>query len=249
MHGIFDSGVGGLSVWREIKKAFPGTPLLYFADQAHMPYGDLPIELSYRYVEFAIEKMIALGATSISIACHTISTTHGEALKNRFDVPISDIASTSLLTVEKRDKITVLGTKGTIQSNYYQHRLGARLHFAAACPTLVPMIEKGEVQKKRIEKSLSMIPRGAEGVLLACTHYPFISEMISEILGGIETIDPAPTFAKNLSLSPLNGNDLFFTTGSPKIFYGQATTLLKINLSFPFFVKALQCHIKPALPV
>jgi len=249
MHGIFDSGVGGLSVWKECKRLFPNTPLLYFADQAHVPYGDLPLELSYQYVEFAIKKMISLGATSISIACHTISTTHGETLKKEFTTPIFDIASSTLSAIEKKDQIAVIGTEATIRSNYYQNALNLRLHSAISCPTLVPMIEQGRVVKKKVAKALLPIPPGAKSILLACTHYPFISKIISEILEGIEIIDPAPFFAKNLPLLPFSSDDLFFTTGSVKLFHEVSEKILKTNLSFPFFIKPLQCRIKPTISV
>jgi glutamate racemase len=249
MHGIFDSGLGGLSVWRQYKKLHPNAPLLYFADQAHIPYGDLSLELSYNYVVFAIEKMISLGATSISIACHTISSTHGERLKKEFDFPIFDISSNTLLKTEKKNKIAVIGTRATIESNYYQHAFGSRLHSATSCPLLVPMIEGGKIEKKKIATSLSSIGEGAKSILLACTHYPFISDVIFELLEGIEIIDPAPFFAKSLPFSTLFDTDLFFTTGSPERFHQLSTTLLKTNLSFPFFIKPLECSINPTISV
>lgn len=245
MHGIFDSGVGGLSVWKELKLRFPDTGFLYFADQAHLPYGSLEYQESLFYVKGAIDTLIDAGATSITLACHTISTTIGQELRPLYPVPIYDISSSSFEEIAPFKKVAVIGTVNTIQSQYFQKILRGKLHSATACPKLVPMVEKGVIEPKTIRSSLLLIPPGADCVLLGCTHFAFIADEISKALGGIKVIDPARAFANQIPHLSSNAPEKFFTTGDVKKFHALSEKLLKRKLSFPFFIKPLYFHEKP----
>lgn len=239
MHGVFDSGLGGLSVWKEIKNRFPTSSTLYFADQAHLPYGSLPSKKSLYYVQGALDHLIEMGATSISMACHTISTTIIDKLRPLYSIPIYDISSASLQSAADYQKIAVIGTTNTIRSKYFQNVFKDRLHSATACPKLVPMVEEGVISRSMIESSLILIPPGADSIFLGCTHFSFIGEEISRALGGIKIIDPAAFFTSQLPPLASGGIDKFVTTGNVEKFHTMSENLVKRKLPFPFFIKPL----------
>ncbi len=155
MLGIFDSGMGGLSVWKELKKLDPSKGVLYFADTARFPYGNLSRDKLFIYAKECIDHLVHLGATSIAIACHTIATTVAPLLKHSSPIPIYDIASHSLSLFTHLERVAIIGTKATIASQFYQKHLGEKVISTLSCPLLVPMIEAGVIDLKIIQESLA----------------------------------------------------------------------------------------------
>jgi glutamate racemase len=203
--GIFDSGVGGLTVAHAIKQILPGENLIYFGDTAHLPYGDKSEEsiryYSHRITEFLLEH----NSKVVLVACNSASASAFEYLKKEFrektilfDVidPVVDYIST-----RNFNKIGVIGTKRTISSGTYEHKIRRKSIttevVSLATPLLVPMIEEGfifdDISNAIIRTYLSNESlNGIQALILGCTHYPIIKNQISKIFNfNIEVIDSA----------------------------------------------------------
>ena len=208
--GIFDSGVGGLSVWKEVIKILPGHNFLYFADNAYSPYGPRPvqdiIDRSKKISEFLIEK----GAGVIVIACNTATSASISSLRNSFSVPFIGMepAVKPAAALTKTGVIGVLATKGTLGGSLYNHTLNM---FASNVDViemvgsgLVSLVESGKVSGFHVEELLKkyivpMVEKNADCIVLGCTHYPFLKETIEKIAGkNVTIIDPAPAVARHL---------------------------------------------------
>jgi glutamate racemase len=202
--GIFDSGVGGLTVAHAIKQILPGESLIYFGDTAHLPYGDKSEE-SIRFYSLKItEFLLAHKTKAVLVACNSASASAFEYLKEKFgnktillDVidPVVDYIST-----RNYSKIGVIGTKRTISSGTYEQKVrktSTTSIVSLATPLLVPMIEEGfifdDISNAIIrtylsDKSLS----GIEALILGCTHYPIIRNQISKFFNfNVEIVDSA----------------------------------------------------------
>ncbi|MBK8881013.1 MAG: glutamate racemase [Bacteroidales bacterium] len=203
--GIFDSGVGGLTVAHAIKQILPGESIIYFGDTAHLPYGDKSAEsiryYSHRITEFLLEH----NSKVVLVACNSASASAFDSLKKEFsektilfDVidPVVDYVSTRNFS-----KIGVIGTKRTISSGTYEQKLREKSHdtevVSLATPLLVPMIEEGfifdDISNAIIRAYLSGESlSGIQALILGCTHYPIIKNQISKIFNfNIEVIDSA----------------------------------------------------------
>jgi glutamate racemase len=227
--GIFDSGVGGLTVAHAIKQILPGESLIYFGDTAHLPYGDKSAEsiryYSHRITEFLLEH----NSKVILIACNTASASAFDSLKKEFegktiliDVidPIVDYMSTRSFT-----KIGVIGTKRTISSGTYEKKIREKLPAATvvsmATPLLVPMIEEGfifdDISNAIIRTYLSNESlAGIQALILGCTHYPIIKNQISKFFNfNVEVVDSARIVSMVLR-DVLDKNDLLNDSGNVK---------------------------------
>lgn len=240
MLGILDSGLGGLTVWKEVKNLAPEKGVLYFADSKNAPYGNYPKEKIFVYAKEAIDHLIDLGATHIAIACHTIATTVGPLLKHSCKAELFDIASHSATLFPHDKKIALIGTKATVSSRFYNKYLGENLLSSTACKDLVPMIENGIIDSDIVEKSLEEVDKRADLLFLACTHFPLIKETIQIFYPHMTLLDPAYSFAKTLLPYGKTGHDEFFTTGNPTHFHSHASIFCAgEKVPFPFLVKSL----------
>jgi glutamate racemase len=210
--GVFDSGVGGLSVLRAIRQDLPGEAVVYFADQAHVPYGPRPLE-EVRAFSVAITRfLLAQGAKIIVVACNAASAAALHYLRQL-------IPGTQFIGMEPAIKpaaewthtgvVGVLATPATFQGELYasvveRFASGVTL-LPHTCPGLVGQIEKGELDtpatKAILEDALRpMLEAGIDTVVLGCTHYPFVIPLIREIVGPrVRVIDPAPSVARQVS--------------------------------------------------
>jgi len=201
--GVFDSGVGGLTVAHAIKQLMPGESLIYFGDTAHLPYGDKSAELISQYSEKIVEFLLSQNAKMILIACNSASASASDFLKSKFgdETIIMDVISPVIDYVSSRKykKIGVIGTKRTIASGVYERMIasespGTRV-VSLATPLLVPMIEEGfifdDVSNQIIRTYLSSeIFDGIDALILGCTHYPIIRNQISKFFDfRVEIID------------------------------------------------------------
>ena len=237
---IFDSGLGGLSLYKELKLINPEIGVIYFADSKNVPYGNLPKEKIFFLTKMAIAELKELGATSIAIACHTVSTTILPLIKKSESIPIYDIASISIEILKKFNRISLIGTKATVNSGFYQKNLDNKILSALACPDLVEMIESGILEESVIELSLANVNRDVEALFLACTHFPLIKEKITPYFEGVEIIDPANYFARKLQTHSSHMKDEFYTTGDPIQFQHHAEIFLKEQkVPSPFLLKSL----------
>jgi glutamate racemase len=235
--GIFDSGVGGLSVLREIRRELPHENLLYIADSAHAPYGDK----SRQYIEdravAVCEFLISQQVKAIVVACNTATGAAVETLRAKFSVPIvaMEPAVKPAVAHTQSGVIGVLATSRTLDSDSFA-RLTARFGRDAdilvqACPGLVEQVEAGDLAGERTRALLTrylapLLAQQADTLVLGCTHYPFLAPLIQEIAGsGVTIIDPAGAIARELrrrltEKQLLSGNtgagmERFWTSAAP----------------------------------
>ncbi len=209
--GVFDSGVGGLSVLRDLARQCPAQPLIYLADQAHTPYGDRSLTEIRNLTEGITEFLLAEGAGLIVIACNTASAAALHWLRCRFpDVPFVGMEPAVKPAAERTRSghVGVIATSATFQGELFASLLD---RFAAdvtvhtqACPELVPLIEAGELTSGRTREALKgylapLLAAGIDELVLGCTHYPFLRPLIQDLAGpGVEIIDPAPAVARQV---------------------------------------------------
>jgi glutamate racemase len=203
--GIFDSGVGGLTVAHAIKQILPGESLIYFGDTAHLPYGDKSEESIRFYSHKITEFLLNHKAKAVLVACNSASASAFEYLKRDFgdktillDVidPVVDYISTRNFS-----KIGVIGTKRTISSGTYEHKVTKKIPATSivsmATPLFVPMIEEGfifdDISNAIIRTYLSNESlSGIQALILGCTHYPIIRNQISKFFNfNVEVVDSA----------------------------------------------------------
>jgi len=237
--GVFDSGVGGLSVLREIRRELPGENLLYVADSAHAPYGDKSAQFIEARSKAIIEFLISRNAKAIVVACNTATGAAVASLRPKFSLPIvaMEPAVKPAAANTKSGVIGVLATSRTLSSNNFVKlfdRFGSDVEIIGqACPGLVEQVEAGDLSgvktRKLLEQYLcTLLQRGADTIVLGCTHYPFLTALIQEIAGpGVSVIDSSTAIARELrrrlkdSDLLLNatdaGSEQFWTSHEPDI--------------------------------
>ena len=236
--GIFDSGIGGISVLRAIREQLPHESVLYFGDQGHIPYGPRPMEQIRNFCEAITNFLLQRHAKIIVVACNTASAAALKYLREKFPIvqfvgmePAVKPAAEHTQT----GKVGVLATPATFQGALYASVVerfanGVEL-FQNTCPGLVQQIEQGNVSGNATRKILEgallpMLEKNIDTVVLGCTHYPFVIPLIGQIVGDkVRVIDPAPAVAKQVgrlleaggmrSRSPSNGGVKFYTSGDP----------------------------------
>ena len=202
--GIFDSGVGGLTVLREIMKQLPQEDVIYFADTARVPYGGRPpkeiIKINYEIINHLVEE----GVKMIIMACGTSSAVAYPVVKDKYKIPIIELigpGSREAVSQTKSGKIGIIATVTCIESGAYQREIkeikkDAEV-FTQGCPLFVPLIEGGFIEKdetKRVAQEYlkPLIKAGIDTLILGCTHYPHLEKIIRQIAGkNVALIDPA----------------------------------------------------------
>ena len=208
--GIFDSGIGGLTVFKEISKKLPSFELFYLGDTARLPYGIKSKKTVDQYSERNVRFLRLLGCKIIVVACNTASSYSTSLLKKKFNLPIFDVLSSGVLASSKlgAKRIGIIGTASTIESKTYENnirRIDKSIKtIAKACPIFVPLIEQGLLKKNYskliIEDNLAVFKRNAiDALILGCTHYPLIKKDIQDYLGpNVILIDSAQEISKSL---------------------------------------------------
>ena len=214
MIGVFDSGVGGLTVVKEIFNYLPEYQIIYFGDTARLPYGTKGANFVKKYSEKITSWLLAKNAKIIVIACNTSSAWASDSLKKKFkNTPVFEMinpAVTEAMATTKNKKIGIIGTPGTIKSGAYQQKLlkanKSLKIFSQACPLLVPIVEEGllsdnitvEVIKRYINP---LKEKGIDTLILGCTHYPLLKDIIEKTIdSGIKIINPAESLAKEVKI-------------------------------------------------
>jgi glutamate racemase len=192
--GIFDSGVGGLTVARAISAQLPRESLLYIGDTARSPYGPKPIADVRRYSLEILDALVDQGVKMLVIACNTASAAMLRDARERYEVPVVEVigpAVRTAMSTTRNGRIGVIGTAGTIGSGAYQDMLevNERLTvFAEACPRFVEFVEAGVTDSAEVlavaEQYLAPLRHaGVDTLVLGCTHYPFLEGAISYVMG------------------------------------------------------------------
>lgn len=209
MIGVFDSGIGGLTVLRALKKELPEYSFIYFGDTARTPYGNKSPETILKYGREDAAALLSQGAKMIVIACNTVSATAALTLRQELGVPVFEVitpAVASALQTTKNKHIGVIGTRATIGSGVYQKKLadlsGNTVSVTAeACPLFVPLVEEGWEETLEagaiVKKSLDRIKsKGIDTLILGCTHYPLLRKAIEEEMGsGVALVEGAGAVA------------------------------------------------------
>lgn len=207
--GVFDSGVGGLSIVREIRRQLPAEPVVYFADQAHVPYGPRRLEEVREFARGIVRFLLSQGAKLTVVACNTASAAALHPLRLEFphhtivgmEPAVKPAAETTLT-----QRVGVLATPATFQGELFasvveRFAQGVEV-IEATAPGLVERIEAGDLDgpetRRIIERSLKpILARGADTLILACTHYSFVIPLLAEAAGpSVRIIDPAPAIAR-----------------------------------------------------
>lgn len=195
MIGIFDSGVGGLTVARAIMQQIPGYDIVYFGDTARTPYGTKSSETVIGYTINNIEFLLSRGAKLIVIACNTASSVATAPVLKQFSVPIFEVITPAVelaVQTSKNLKFGIIGTRATIASGIYETKIidnqpQARV-YSVACPLLVPLVEEGWLDKAEtamiVKKYLQPLKtRQIDTLILGCTHYPLLKKVIQRKIG------------------------------------------------------------------
>ena len=210
--GIFDSGVGGLTVFSEIRKKFPHEDLIYFGDTARVPYGPKSKNTVMDYSIQNARFLTSLQVKMIIVACNTSSAVAIEQLQSMFSVPVIGVLQPGAelaLSTTRNKRIGIIGTEGTINSNAYPLALkkidqGVET-FSVPCPLFVPLVEEGWQDKPVtftiVKEYLSeLLDQSIDTLVLACTHYPILKSVIEKVIGkqSISLIDSAEAIANYL---------------------------------------------------
>jgi len=255
--GIFDSGVGGLSVLREIRAALPSENLLYVADSGAAPYGDRSREFIHARASAIVEFFLEHRVKAIVVACNTATAVAIQALRSSYPVPMVAIepALKPAAAITRSGVIGILATSQTLASESFlrlmeKYGQGVRV-LTQAAPGLVEQVEKGDLSGAATRALLAdylqpLLERGADTLVLGCTHYPFLMPLIHEMAGAAVTvIDPAVAVARELlrrvqslqlsNLSQTPGAEQFWTSGEP----GEVQSVIAKLLGRPVVVEPL----------
>jgi glutamate racemase len=201
--GIYDSGVGGLTVWNALQTLLPHERVIYYGDTAHVPYGDRPAGDIIKFSQKIIGFLSAQGVKLVIAACNTSSALALPQLVAETDLPLLGMiepAVRAALTLTKNGRIGLMATVGTVRSRAHASFLRAlepqAVLASQACPRLVPLIEagcrSGQTLVAAVEEYLEpLLKAGVDCIILGCTHYPLIYEVIRSVAGPVRLIDPA----------------------------------------------------------
>lgn len=253
--GVFDSGVGGLTVVREIMRNLPEEDIVYFGDTARVPYGSKSGETVLRYARQIIRFLRTQDVKAIVIACNTASAYALEEVKKELDIPIIGVIKPGARVacqVTENKRIGVIGTEATISSGIYasfiQKQDAGIQVFGKACPLFVPLVEEGwlkdPVTREVAERYLKeLLDKEIDTLILGCTHYPLLRSMLGEIAGGrVTLVNPAYETARelkallareglsNVTQARENRNDRFYVSDLADKFGQFANSILPFDV-------------------
>jgi glutamate racemase len=236
--GVFDSGVGGLTVLKALRRAMPHRDFLYLGDTARVPYGRKPAAMVREFAREITGFLSARGAEAVIVACNTASAVALPDLQREFTLPIWGVIEPGVeaaVRATRSGHVGVIGTRGTIRSEAYQRRLEARgmQVWSQACPLFVHLVEEDLADSPEAEllarHYLCELLTGRPGIdapdtlILGCTHYPVLAPMLARVLGpGVQLVESAGVAAESVratlgddALSDAVGRITHFVTGDP----------------------------------
>lgn len=246
--GVFDSGLGGLTILNQLKSDYPNNQFIYFGDTAHLPYGTKSKESIIQFCDNIVQFLISKGATIIVVACHTASAVALNYLKKTYDIPIIGVVESSINRAIHQtisNHIAVLGTHTTITSHSYKNKIVSIADNIIVdeieCPLFVPIVEEGLENTKiallTAELYLDNINNcNIDTVILGCTHYPILMNTINKIINpNIHIINTGLSVSRDIqnlvcSLNPAN-DDRYYVTDVPYRFNTLASKFLKYTIN------------------
>ncbi len=241
--GIFDSGVGGLTIFKEIRKNFPYDNIVYLGDTARLPYGTKSKESIIRFCEENVRFLLSKDVKIIVVACNTASALAIQELKKKFSIPIIGvikIGAKIALEASKSKKIGIIGTVATIKSDAYKKELtkldAQVITHSKSCPMFVPLVENGyeshQIAKILVKEYLQDFPK-IDTLILGCTHYPVLKKTIGEYFQNkVKLIDSGVAISQYLktkiepSLQKCAGKNRFYVTDNQENFLLLARKIL-----------------------
>lgn len=247
--GVFDSGVGGLTIWRAISQLLPHEDIIYFADQAYLPYGDKTMSEIRQRALLITDWLLDQGSSLVVLACNSATVAAIDKLRTLYKIPFVGIepAVKSAASVTQTREIAVLATTTTLRSRRQRtlirsHGDGMTVHLLSD-PTLVDLIEKGETDSSRVRAILKpmLSPdriHNSDVLVLGCTHYIFLKTLIQSEYPNLRVIEPSLAVASQVLRlrGPqairirIRGKHRFYTSGSSRLFSRAAERLLGIPL-------------------
>ncbi len=230
MIGLFDSGIGGLSILRSIRRQMPKLDIVYLADTANFPFGTKPDEAVCELSLTAKQRLVKAGAKLIVVACNTATTVSLARLREGNDaVPIIGTVPVvkTLATSSRNKKVAVLATDTTIKSEYYQHLRDEYLTgfdvLELALPEWVEIVESGDVHGSRAQAAVQAVAekiqeRQVDAVALGCTHFPFLKRILGSMLPGVIILDSGAAVGRQVAR-------VLQASGQPTVEHGQVTYL------------------------
>lgn len=209
--GVFDSGVGGLTVAREIVRQLPAETIIYYGDTAHVPYGSKTVEQLIIYADAIVNFLMERGVKAVVDACNTTSAVALGYLRKKYRLPIVGVIEPGIkeaLAATRNGRIGVLATEATVASGVHARLAeslapGAKV-FPQPCPRLVPLVEAGIVEGPEAREAVAeyvepLLRCGIDTLILGCTHYPFLAPVIQEVAGPqVVLVDPAVSTVREL---------------------------------------------------
>lgn len=240
--GVFDSGVGGLTVVKTLLDKLPQESFIYYGDTAHVPYGSKTEEQLFTYAHKIISYLIGRNVKAIIVACGTSSSVTLPVISRQYDLPLLGVVKAGARTAARRTqngKIGVLATRATVNTLAYTGEIKkiSPNHeiLEVACPRFVPMVEDGSLEGQETREAVAeylkpLMEKGVDTIVLGCTHYPFLAPLIQEYAGSevtlvdpaCETIDELADILKRqglLNQSNESPNGEFFVSGQDDSFY------------------------------
>lgn len=260
--GVFDSGVGGLTVVKEIMRQLPNERIIYFGDTARVPYGSKSKDTIVRYSRQIIRFLITKQVKAIVVACNTASAFALETVKKELTIPIIGVVKPGVnaaLKASKSGNIGVIGTEGTIHSKIYSNLIHENCNkitvIGKACPLFVPLVEEGLLNDKVTDEMAGRYLKelkeaNIDSLILGCTHYPLLYDTISKIMGDqVILVNPAYETAKELESllvkeglikttpkNKINIMDEFYVSDSASKFYKFARQILSNEIDKPHHI-------------
>ncbi len=249
--GIFDSGLGGLTVLKEIQKVLPNENLAYLGDTARVPYGTRSKKTIEKFSLQCTYFLAGKGVKCIVVACNTSSSNAINKLKKEINIPIFDVVRSSIEALNDLDNVKdigVIGTLATINSHIHKkfaEKENYRVIFENACPLFIPLVENGEISgnitRLVADKYLKKEKNSVDALIMACTHFPVIRRNIQQSIGGgVTLIDPAIRLSRslrenlqknNLSSQPKRSVVNYYITDINESFEKTAEIFLGRNIS------------------
>jgi glutamate racemase len=208
--GVFDSGVGGLTVARALLDQLPGEPLVYVGDTANGPYGPLPIADVRRHALAAMDALVAEGVKLLVIACNSASSACLRDARERYDVPVVEVIQPAVrraVAATRNNRVGLIGTRITVESRAYDDAFAAAPQVTltgAACPRFVDFVERGVTTGRQLLQLAThylepVLAADVDTLVLGCTHYPLLTGMISLVVGeGVTLVSSAEETAKDV---------------------------------------------------
>jgi glutamate racemase len=249
--GIFDSGVGGLTVVKSLLKQLPGENFIYFGDTAHLPYGNKSQAELFQYAQNIVGFLLQQNVKAIVVACGTHSSVTLPSIETSCPVPIMGVMKAGVASAVKttrNGKIGIIATQASVNNGSYRQHIisqGDYQVFASACPRFVPWVEAGVFSGNEVDQAIEeyispLLKKGIDTLVMGCTHYPFLADAIAGFTGPeVTLVDPAVRtiqelehiLAKNnMQGSAAQGYGEFYVSGNDQSFYHAGSLLLDNNM-------------------